>query len=241
MKIYPIHELANIVAMASEQEQLALTNDILKNGQEEPAVLWQGHIVDGRCRQLACISLDIELKTRTLSNELSLDEVASIVKSLNTRRNLTMTQKVVSAYKQQLRTNETNSNIANQWAISVPTLKNCKYIASNVPEFIEPLFDGKAVKLFNRTKGVEVTTNKINTLAKIIKDNKDVYDVRVDDSNEVRIKYSVDELPLSSPMYNWYGTKIAEFNRLSADGKELMVKALLFELAKYKEVRNIDY
>lgn len=234
MKTYPINELANIVAMANEAEQLALTKDIANNGQEDPIVLWRGEIVDGRCRQLACISLDLELKTRELADNLSRDEVAAIVKSLNTRRNLTTTQKVVSAYKQQLRTGEINTTIAEQWAISLGSLKNCKYLAAKQPELIEPLFSGKSVKVYSTTQQKEITTNRINTIAKILRDNKNSGST-IDTTFEKQIKYSVDELPLSSLMYDWYGTKLAEYKRLTPEGKEMMLKALLFELAKYKE------
>lgn len=238
--MYEIHPLANIVAMASEQEQAALTNDIATNEQEDAAVLWQGKIVDGRCRQLACISLGIDLKTRELDPNLSEEKVALIVKSLNTRRNLTMTQKVVSAYKQQLRTNETNNIIAQQWAISVPTLKNCKYVAQQSPAFIEPLFNGKVIQIFNKKKGITVTTNRINTIAKILKDNTDNDRYTIDTKFEKQVKYSVEELPLTSAMYEWYGTKLGEFQRMTPEGKELMLKALLFELASYKETKRDD-
>ena len=236
--MYQIHDLANIVAMASEQEQAALTNDISTNGQEDAAVLWQGKIVDGRCRQLACMSLGIELKTRGLDPTLPEDRVALVVKSLNTRRNLTMTQKVVSAYKQQLRTNETNKVIAEQWAISVPTLKNCKYVAQHASGYIDPLFNGKAIQILNKKKGLMVTTNRINTIAKLLKDNADNDTYVIDTSFEKQVKYSVDELPLSSKLYEWYATKLGEFSRLTPEGKEMMMKAILFELAEYKEVQN---
>ena len=238
MKVYPIHQLANIVAMASEQEQLALTNDLATRGQEEPIVLWKGEIVDGRCRQLSARSLNVELNVRELGDDLTEEEVGAIVKSLNTRRNLTMTQKTVSAYKQQLRTQETNQVIATQWAISVPTLKNCKYVAVKEPSLIGPLFDGKSVVIYNYSKGEEITTNRINTLAKIIKDNAGLKDVTIDDTHEVLVKYSVEELPLSSPMYLWYGSRLAEYQSITTEGKEMMMKAILFELAKYKEVNS---
>ena len=237
MDPHPIHDLANIVAMASEQEQLALTNDMKSSGQRDPAVLWKGEIVDGRCRQLACMTLNVPLQTRSLDDNLSEEEVAAIVKSLNTRRNLTMTQKVVSAYKQQIRTKQINKDIAMQWAISVPTLKNCKYIAAEMPEVIDQLFNGKSVTVYSASKGLGVTTNRINTLAKIIKDNKDIGST-VDNIFEADFKYSVEELPMSHVMHKWYVQKLSEYERITDEGKNMMVKSLLVELSKYKEVKG---
>ena len=38
---------------------------IKSNKQQEPAVLWKGEIVDGRCRQIACQALGIKRKNGT--------------------------------------------------------------------------------------------------------------------------------------------------------------------------------
>ena len=188
--MYEIHELANVVAMASEKEQIALMLDIKKNGQREPAVLWNGEIVDGRCRQLACSTLGIPLKVKELSGDLSFEQVRLTVKSLNTRRNLTLTQKIVSAYKQQLSTGETNAEVVKQWAISDRSLKNFKYVAKHRADYVEPLFDGKSIIIRDAEKGFDVTTNKVNTIARIVKKAEEYNKVRVDESETV--EFTVD-------------------------------------------------
>lgn len=186
--MYPIDELANIVAMANEAEQIALTEDIKRNGQREPAVLWQGRIVDGRCRQLACHTLGIELLVREVDSKLTREEVAAVVKSLNTRRNLTDMQKAMSAYKQQEAAWQTNEDIAKQWGLPVSTYKNARYVAMNRPEFVEPLFNGKSIEVLDPDKGYKITTNKINTLARIVKKTREKTLVVVDDSELVSFK-----------------------------------------------------
>ena len=186
--MYPIDELANIVPMASELDQIALTNDIKKNGQREPAVLWQGKIVDGRCRQLACHTLDIELQTRELDSKLSREEVQLVVKSLNTRRNLTEMQKAMSACKAQTAEWRTNEEMAAAWGIPLGTYKNARYIANNRPDLVEPLFHGKSVDILDPDKGYNITTNKINTLARIIKKTKEKDNILVDDSEKIEFK-----------------------------------------------------
>lgn len=186
--MYPIDELANIVAMANEAEQIALTEDIKRNGQREPAVLWQGRIVDGRCRQLACHTLGIELLVREVDSKLTREEVVAVVKSLNTRRNLTDMQKAMSAYKQQETAWQTNEDIAKQWGLPISTYKNARYVAMNRPEFVEPLFNGKSIEVLDPDKGYKITTNKINTLARIVKKTREKTLVVVDDSELVSFK-----------------------------------------------------
>ena len=104
IKPIEIHSIANIVPMALQAEQEALKEDIENNGYKQELgliLLWKGEIVDGRCRQKALIELDIDPRGYTSElGELSYEEVSSLVKSTNTRRNLTTTQKAISAYMQ---------------------------------------------------------------------------------------------------------------------------------------------
>jgi hypothetical protein len=225
--MYEIDELAGIVALANEKEQQALIADINRNGQQEPAVLWQGKLVDGRCRQIACTALGIELKVRELDSSLSRAQVALIVKSLNTRRNLTTTQKIASGYKQYKRTGETMAEIAEQWAISVPSLKNFNYIAKAKPEWVDVLFDGNSVKVHDPDKGFDVTTNKVNTLARIIK--KQVEDGKiVVDTSEV-LEFSADGVLKTEAAKDWYYGIIN-----TTKTNDVVIKMLLVELANLK-------
>lgn len=212
--------------MANEKEQLALTEDIRDNKQTELAVLWKGQLVDGRCRQLACETLGIELMTRELDSSLTEEEVAKIVKSLNTRRNLTMTQKIVSAYKQQLSTKETNTAVSKQWAISDRSLKNLKYIAKYRPEFVDPLFDGNSVVIFDDKKGYDVTTNKISTLARIVKKELERKTVIVDTSESV--EFTVDGQIKTEMGKDWY------YSVVNTRNLEVDIRMYLVELANYK-------
>lgn len=231
--LYSIHPLANIVAMAGEREQAALTQDILRNGQREPAVLWRGQIVDGRCRQLACTTLDIPLETRELDSSLTEAEVSKIVKSLNTRRNLTETQKIVSAYLEQQRTGQTNGQIADEWAIAVRSLQNFKYVATHRPELIEPLFNGDSVKVIDPDKGHKITTNKVNTLARIIKLGQEQGKVEIVTPTEIESK-----------QFNVHGIIKTEIGKAEhrnlvnafkcSSSKEEMFSAMAAELMNYK-------
>lgn len=222
-------ELAGIVAMASELEQLALTEDIRQNGQRESAVLWRGEIVDGRCRQVACIALGLELRTMELDDKLSVDEVRTIVKSLNTRRNLTQTQKMMSAFKEQERQWRTNEEMAATWGMALGSYKNARYVATARPDFVDALFNGKSVVIVDPDKGREITTDKINTLARIIKKTKEV-EVLVVDTSEV-ITFSVDSLIKTEAGKEWYYGKMST---LSIPDSDVAIRMDYVELANYK-------
>jgi hypothetical protein len=230
---YAIHPLANIVAMASIREQQALTEDIRKNGQKEPAVLWKGKLVDGRCRQLACIALDIPLVTRNLEATLSENEVIKIVKSLNTRRNLTDTQKLASAYLAQEQYGLTNKNAALEWAVSPRSLQNFKYIAQHKPELIEPLFNGDSVSIIDPDKGFKITTNKVNTLARIVKKEQELGRVKVVSLEDVEASaYSVSSSIATEIGRAEHKDLIKAFQ--SSKSKEHMFSAMAAELMNYK-------
>lgn len=233
--MYPIDELANIVAMANEHEQVSLTDDIKRNGQREPAVLWQGRIVDGRCRQLACHTLGIELVTRELDSKLTREEVALVVKSLNTRRNLTDMQKAMSGVKQQQAAWITNEEVAKQWGLPLSTYKNARYIATNRPDLIDPLFNGKSVEILDPDKGYVITTNKINTLARIVKKEKE-RNVVTRDNSEV-VTFSVDSQIKTEEGKNWYYSTIRSLD--NNPDNSIAIKMLLAEMAnlKFKEIQ----
>ncbi len=145
MKKYEIHLAAGLVPLATKEEQLALQNDIEENGQREPAALYRGKIVDGRCRYLTCQALDIELKTFDLPNNMSIKDVEAFVKSVNTRRNLTRTQKVMSAYREMLKTKLSGAKTATRWGLTATEISKAKYISENMPIYAEKLFNGESI------------------------------------------------------------------------------------------------
>lgn len=162
-------ELAGLVPLANIAEQSALTQDIADNGQKEPIVLWQGKVIDGRCRQKALMTIEHHIMYKELDDTLTEEDVRIYVKSVNTRRNLTHTQKVMSAVRDSLRPGSgPKHNIAKAWSISKGLLDNGRFIARERPEFIEPLFNGESVYITN-AEGNEVTSDKVSTIYASIK------------------------------------------------------------------------
>ena len=172
IKTYAINEeLAGLVPMANEAEQAVLKNEIAEeNGLLLPIILWRGEIVDGRCRQKACVELDIEMEVEELDANLTFDEVAKKVKGYNSRRNLTMTQKIMAACRQSLKPSckLTNLEIAKAWGISRDILFNARFIAKERPDMAEVLFNGKSVEVID-SNGRAKLTNKVTTVYAYLK------------------------------------------------------------------------
>jgi hypothetical protein len=137
-------ELAGIVPMALPTEQAVLTAHIQENGQKEPVVLWNGAIVDGRCRQTALVTLGRHILYRELDSSLTEEEVKIFVKAVNTRRNLTMSQKIASACKEYVANKKTVTmkKTAMSWGIGEVTLKNAVWIYKQEPSMIDTIFNG---------------------------------------------------------------------------------------------------
>jgi len=139
-----VHPLANLVPLALPEEQRALELNIAKNGQEIPIILYRGKIVDGRCRAMACLALQIAVKTESLSNNLTISEVTAKVKSLNTRRNLTKAQKAVIAARQyRENTTLTQKLVCESWGVDKREFTSANYLLTNRPDYAEALFLGK--------------------------------------------------------------------------------------------------
>ncbi len=160
MEYYQIHKAASLVPLPSKEEQQALVDDIRINGQQVPISLYRGKIVDGRSRQNACITLMRPVAAKELPNNMSITEVESFVKSVNTRRNLTRVQKVITAFKSSQK--ETNPNYAahaRSWGLSKQELYNAKFIAENRPEYIDILFNGGKIEYVDDTGNIKKGTS----------------------------------------------------------------------------------
>jgi hypothetical protein len=228
---FPINEeLAGLVPMAIASEQAVLTMDINEHGQREPIVLWKGEVVDGRCRQKALITLGKDLYYKELDSALTEDEVKIFVKSVNTRRNLTQTQKIMSACRDSLKSNSKSIvDTAKAWGIGDKTLKNARYVAKQRPEFIDPLFNGKTVTIVN-VKGEEIESNKITAIYAFIK--------RLEEAVIEDVEHAWDERAAIKTQAGkeWYYKQMSDIQ----DYGDVKAKMLIAELANYKFKQNKD-
>jgi hypothetical protein len=162
---FPInHKLAGIVPMATEEEQVSLTKDIQTSGQREPIVLWKGEVIDGRCRQKSLLFLRFPIMYKELDEHLSEEEVRVYVKSVNTRRNLTTTQKITIAAKEYMKLKKVSvKKTAEAWGISSSILDNGIWLLKKHPEVIEELFNGRNV-LIRDFSGKEISSSRITSI-----------------------------------------------------------------------------
>jgi ParB-like chromosome segregation protein Spo0J len=94
---YPAHEAAAIFPMMAEAELHTLADDIKRNGQVQPATLYQGKVIDGRNRQAAC---KLIWKQTTYQEWTGTGSVVEWILSANLhRRHLTDSQRAVVAAK----------------------------------------------------------------------------------------------------------------------------------------------
>ena len=89
-----IHELANIFPMLGDEELKELCADIDKNGLAEPITVYEGKILDGRNRWMACTTLGIEPKTIEYTGN---DPLAFVLSKNLHRRHLTTSQRAMIA------------------------------------------------------------------------------------------------------------------------------------------------
>jgi hypothetical protein len=163
---FPInHKLAGIVPMALPFEQAILIEDIRTVGQREPVVLWKGQVIDGRCRQRALVGLSKQIMYKELDDELTEEEVKTWVKSMNTRRNLTSSQRIAIACKQYVEYKATSTvpDVAKAWGIGEAILHNALWIYKQDPAVIETIFDGGSVPIADKL-GKLIESNKITSI-----------------------------------------------------------------------------
>lgn len=223
---FPVNEkLAGLVPMATEAEQAVLTADINEHEQRDAIVLWRGEVVDGRCRQKALTTLGKHILYKELDDKLTEDEVKIFVKSVNTRRNLTPTQKVMIACRESMGTTARPLMvIAKSWGISKEILGNARFIARENPSWAEILFNGGSVEIID-SNGRPKLTNKVTTIYAYLK--------KLSESVEEDSQYAwqEDTYIKTQAGKEWYYSQVSS---LDSQTDIMRVKMLLAELANYK-------
>lgn len=91
---YRFHPACTVFAPLADDELQELADDIAANGLRNPIVLWQGKILDGRNRYLACEMASVERHFIQFEGE---DPIGWVVSQNLLRRHLTASQKAVVA------------------------------------------------------------------------------------------------------------------------------------------------
>lgn len=227
---FPINDkLAGIVPMALPFEQAILIEDIRDNGQREPVVLWRGKVVDGRCRQRALVGLARQIVYRELDEELTEEEVKSWVKSMNTRRNLTSSQRIAIACKQYIeyKASSTVPDVAKAWGIGEAILHNALWIHKQDPAVIETIFNGGSVPIADKA-GKLIESNKITSIYAYMKKKAETV-VVVDNA------WKADSFIKTQLGKEWYHDQMKQLGEISPYNR-----ILISELANFKFATPAD-
>jgi hypothetical protein len=95
-KRYEVHPIADIFPLLEGPAFDALVDDIRERGQQEPIWLYDGKIIDGRNRYLACQRLNRETKTREWIGD---DPIGFVLGANLHRRHLNESQRAMVAAK----------------------------------------------------------------------------------------------------------------------------------------------
>lgn len=222
------HELAGIVPMATPEQQILLMEDIEQHGQREPIVLWHGKVIDGRCRQKALTSLNRFILYKELDEQLTYDEVKAYVKSVNTRRDLTATQKVAVAAKEYRAADnkKTKKLVAKAWGLSDSMLDNGIWLVDYYPLVLEELFKGNSVEIIN-TKGFKVTSSRVTAIYAYYKKLSEGV------KQNTRYGWQADTFIESQAAKEWYYDTIRELEKRLGT-LDTVIKQNHAELANYK-------
>ena len=91
---YRFHSACTVFPQLPEDELKELADDIAANGLRNPIVLWQGKILDGRNRYLACQIAKIDPRFTEFEGE---DPIGWVISQNLLRRHLTASQKAIVA------------------------------------------------------------------------------------------------------------------------------------------------
>lgn len=165
--IYPpeteweVHPAANAFPMHSEDEFIALCEDIRAEGQREPIKVCRGLIIDGRNRYRACKELGLAIKAVEVN--IPEEKIAEYVFSLNlSRRHLNPGQRAVIALKDWDRTEaesrarkqgkgpsgknsprgKTSEILSRKYSVNAKYIQWASEIQARKPELLDGIFDG---------------------------------------------------------------------------------------------------
>jgi ParB-like chromosome segregation protein Spo0J len=96
---FEVHPAANIFPMIKGAAFKELVDDIRENGINEPVVFWNGKLLDGRNRSMACIEIGIDPLDHAIDINPETDPVAFVLSANLHRRHLGETERETIAAK----------------------------------------------------------------------------------------------------------------------------------------------
>jgi hypothetical protein len=236
-------EMINLIPPATKYDRDALRNDIIKRIEvlgEDKAISQNillgpdGRCIDGRTRLTILAELGVLVpkeKITMLEMGTSKEEVMMEVRSANSRRNLTTTQKATVAYRTYLASKNndggkklTLKEIAKEYAIGYTTMKNLHAIAKYNPDFEHALWSGHTVEIVDQN-GNETKTSSINSVRQHIERIKEHGKISETDIHE----WNENSAIKTQAGKDWYYNKL-KYEEVTS----IQHKLDLIELANYK-------
>lgn len=183
-----IHPAANATPLMTKEQYNALKLDIDTNGQIDPIILYRGRIVDGRHRYMIAKDLNKEsIVAISMSNNSTVDDIKSLVKSKETHRHQTPTQLAIYAYRFMKEHNAdvnrkepelTQAETAEKLGVVVKQIGRVARIDNKLmrPDILDMLFDGGKFNIGtpNRPLLTDSLQSIINYLDKIKAEQSDI-------------------------------------------------------------------
>lgn len=164
--LYPLHPLCEAFPPIDPTAFDELVEDVAQNGLREPIVLFDGQVLDGRNRYLACLQAGVEARFREFGSDKGDgdDPVAFVLSKNLRRRHLTPSQQAAAVAKTQdwSQAHSRGGNGSNQHAskgapvpicstadraaiagVGVRTQKDADLVAREAPQLLEKVIAGE--------------------------------------------------------------------------------------------------
>lgn len=190
-----IHELTNLTPPMTDADYNALLEDMEVNGQMDPVLVYRGKIIDGRHRYKVMTQLNAEfIKVIHLPSNTTRNEIIGLIKTKETHRHQTPTQKAIYAFNMQKLHKEgafgqasiriTQADAAKLYGASAALLARVSKLNKLRPDLLEVLFNGG--KINTGTHEHKVITDSLLSILRWIELNKaleqeDITDIKVDE------------------------------------------------------------
>jgi ParB-like chromosome segregation protein Spo0J len=154
-----LHPLCTLIPPCTEEEFKELKEDIKKNGLQVPIKLFEGKILDGRSRHMACVELEKEFYTVDFKAEdftrTTNDALAYVISMNVKRRHLTASQRAIIAARLvtttlggdrsvKLPTEITQENVARLSGVAVKMVTDAKKVLNHSdPELTKKVLNGE--------------------------------------------------------------------------------------------------
>ncbi len=151
-----IHPLCAALPVMGAKEFAELVADIRVYGLREPITLWKDAIVDGRSRQEACLKAGVEPRYETLPDDMSVEEIYSLVVSKNLkRRHLCPRDRAIAAVEINRVRNELEQNpvellsrdsrksLSAEFGVAETLIHEAAKIQREKPDLLREVMDGR--------------------------------------------------------------------------------------------------